>query len=592
MNYLEHIQHYCDLGWALTPVQGKMPKNPGWQRTTPQKYEDVQSVWTGWAMQGMNPGLVLGSSNVADFELDSDDVTAFLDLLGGEIPKTPAYRSGTGRYHVLFRNTDPNLTRFQKSGMELRAGSHQSVLPPAIHPETGKEYEWIPGHEPWNVELQGIPPRVMEFFVLEADGRPGGMNYREALRAERKLSHGEGRHQSLVSFLGRYVNIVDDVDQLIDAAKVYALQTQDPPYPEHTIEVQARDAWRRYREEGQVFNPEVTEERALERLKVKRLSDVKVRPIRFLWKPYLQQSAFHLLAGQKGAGKGSLLAYWAAQITTGALGDRPRAVLWIGTEDSAEIDVKPRFLVQGGDEEMLYIVEPDSHIVLPADLPYIHQFCSSNDVGMVVLDPLVGVIGSADTNSEGPIVQAIGGLNAVADALDMLVIGVRHLGKSVRDSGALSAVLGGVAWVNTPRAVLGLARTDAGEVILEVLAGNRSKHNDPYQYQIETATLEGLEEEVTKIVPVGPASSSVDDVISGGRGGVKDNVNYEKTKEWILEALDGRNLKHTDLLRKALSDVPTNAVTVKRAVQELKDVEGKIRFYKGLEDEWMLELVY
>src|SRR6266536_4629527 len=78
-----------------------------------------------------------------------------------------------------------------------------------------------------------------------------------------------------------------------------------------------------------------------------RLSEVEMRSIVFVDKPLLQAAAFHLVAGRKGVGKGTLLADWVAKITRGELGTK-RNVIWIGSEDSAAIDIKPRIVAAGG----------------------------------------------------------------------------------------------------------------------------------------------------------------------------------------------------------------------------------------------------
>src|SRR5437870_5793380 len=74
-----------------------------------------------------------------------------------------------------------------------------------------------------------------------------------------------------------------------------------------------------------------------------RLSGIEMRSIVFLDPPLWQSSAFHLVAGRKGVGKGTGLADLAARVTRGELGPK-RNVLWIASEDSASIDIKPRLI--------------------------------------------------------------------------------------------------------------------------------------------------------------------------------------------------------------------------------------------------------
>ncbi len=76
------------------------------------------------------------------------------------------------------------------------------------------------------------------------------------------------------------------------------------------------------------------------------LADVEMKPIVYLDRPLFQRSAFHLLCGKKGVGKGTYLALLAAKVTLGAFGE-PGNVLLISSEDSDELDVKPRVRAAG-----------------------------------------------------------------------------------------------------------------------------------------------------------------------------------------------------------------------------------------------------
>lgn len=558
---LEDVKLYSSLGWALTKLDGKNPIGYGWEKTKPVSPETAGDIWKGW--EG-NVGLVLGTSGVIDFELDSGNEDHFFVLAteGPHVigyPPTPSYITGSGKPHILFK--DPGgLSRRSRDGFELRAGNHQSVLPPSIHPETGGAYEWV--KHPDFFALQDPPQRLLDFFN-SPDARETSSNWREALRGQ-KLSVGEGRHSSLISYLGLAVNHFETVEQLVGAAIAYASVTQDPPYSDEEIEERAHDIWRRYREEPSA-------EEAVEHLKLVSADKIRMRSVRFLWRPFLQSSAFHLLVGRKGAGKGSVLAWLAAQMTVGFEDHPPRAVLWIATEDSFEIDVKPRFIAQGGVEEMLLCVQQSIH--LPEDLAAIKAICGKYGVGMVVIDPLGGVIGAVDSNSEGPIVAAIGGLNDLADKLDLAVIGVRHLGKNI-DKGALDAVLGNVAWVNTPRAVLGIAQDEEEKVItLQVLAGNRVRGNASFDFDLNEHLVKGVEEAVSKVIPKGASWKTMDEILARKREPQRPAV-----KAWLEELMaDNTPLNKESLAPECLEKFGVGLSTIQKACAELKE-EGKLRY--------------
>src|SRR6185503_14001151 len=101
--------------------------------------------------------------------------------------------------------------------------------------------------------------------------------------------------------------------------------------------------------------PEPDEERTI---RIRPLVDVNMRSIEWLEKPLWQQSAFQLLAGPKGSGKGTYLAALAARIT-----HRGQNAVFISTEDSAEIDLKPRLVAAGADIARCFDIP--MHIKLP-----------------------------------------------------------------------------------------------------------------------------------------------------------------------------------------------------------------------------------
>lgn len=557
----DHAAEYSSLGWALVQLNGKTPIGNGWQRALPMDPESARSVWEG---KDCNMGIVLGPSGVIDFELDGGDEDIFWGLAGNSAANTPHYVTGTGRPHLLYR--DPGgITRRTRDGLELRAGSHQSVLPPSIHPDTGEAYRWV--YSPQDIPLADPPQTLLDFFAGEAGGRNEG-NWREALRGER-LGKGQGRHQSLVSYMGLAVNQFPTFEQFVGAAIAFASVTQDPPYPDEEIEQWAERIWNQYREapEGQ--------SEAERHLDIVTADKIQMKAVRFLWKPFLQRSAFHLLVGQKGAGKGTVLAWLAAQMTQGFEGGDPRPVLWISTEDSFEIDVKPRFMVAGGDEKMLLAVR--QHVTLPRDQPALEAVCREWDVGLVVIDPIVGAVGGVDSNSEGPIVAAIGGLNSLADDLDLAVVGVRHIGKNM-DKGALAAVLGNVAWVNTPRAVLGMAQDDERMVTLEVLASNRVRAGAAFDFRILERQLSGLDGVVTLVEPQGASARSMEQVIAQKR---EKGSKIPEIKAWIEELLEGgEEIAQASLVDECVERFGVGRRSLQRACGELKD-EGRLRYVPG-----------
>ena len=140
----------------------------------------------------------------------------------------------------------------------------------------------------------------------------------------------------------------------------------------------------------------------------------------------LQADAFILVAGRKGHGKGTTMSEIGGRVTRGELGAK-RNLVWIGSEDSASIDIKPRIVAAGGDPERVLVVKA-GWIQLPRDIEEIRAAMTDfGDVGMLVIDPIGNHITGKNSNSDTDIRDAIAPLNQLADDFECMVFGVRHL---------------------------------------------------------------------------------------------------------------------------------------------------------------------
>jgi len=311
---------------------------------------------------------------------------------------------------------------------------------------------------------------------------------------------------------------------------------------------------------------------AADPLRTVRADHIELKSILWLEKPLLQDAAFHLVSGPKGVGKGTWIAGTTAKMTSGAYG-RPRNVLIVSSEDSAGIDLAPRLLAAGADMSRVHIVV--DHFTLPADLDRLRNLAADiTDIGMIAVDPLSNHIGSADTDKEGAVRYAIGGLNKLADELSCVVLGVRHISKS-RQHGALASVLGSTAWVDLPRAVLMFAPDDEDAMVfhVQVVAGNRSGRGDAHSYRIELRNVTGLQEPVTYAVELGASHKDVDDLLTAPRRTSKS----QSARDLILDILEEEGEQESDALDARIAQLAgLNARTVQNQRVQLKN-DGLIR---------------
>jgi len=316
------------------------------------------------------------------------------------------------------------------------------------------------------------------------------------------------------------------------------------------------------------------------------LETIKARSIEWLDRPFLQRSAFHLVAGPKGVGKGTWLSRIMAKQTTGVYGPA-RNVLLVSTEDSAAIDIRPRLTAAGGNAAHVHLIT--SAFTLPTDLDRLRALALEiGNVGLIIIDPVGNHLGGADTDKESLVRNAIHGLNALADELGCVILGIRHLTKA-RMNGALAAVLGSVAWIDLPRAVLVFAPDDEDDMIfhVQVVAGNRSGRGAAQAFRIELRDV-GLTEPVTYAADLGESAKSVDELLATLN--VPKGAKRASVKELILREL-AKGERPMDYLKSvAIAEIDASGETTWRAANELK-AEGKVAVSNsGSDRKWFWRL--
>lgn len=302
-----------------------------------------------------------------------------------------------------------------------------------------------------------------------------------------------------------------------------------------------------------------------------RLSEIAMRSIVFLDKPLLQASALHLVVGRKGQGKGTLLAEIAARVTRGELGLK-RNVVWIGSEDSASIDIKPRIVAAGGDPERVLVVT-EGWIQLPRDVDEISRAMEAiGNAGMLVLDPVGNHMAGKNSDGDVDVRDVLSRFNQIADAYDCMVFAVRHLSEKECKRGVLAAILGGSAWVHVPRAVLAIAKDDEDPQIshIQCVTGNRLPSGTPGRmFRIEGVLLDGLQEEVTRASWIGDSSKDVETMLAAAS--TKEPSASAAAADLILDILEREGEQESDTLDARIArETGLSAKTVRNQRGRLK----------------------
>lgn len=229
---LASARAYVKLKWALVPIPlgQKGPNGSDWNR--PENIVNtMERCEAAFGHGPMNMGLVHEYSGTVAIDVDDEAWTrVVLEEFGVDLDALlaggPRITSGrAGRHKVIYAL--PPLTKLalkkvtwplspakleemaakgvpvtgreRMNLFELRCGANQDCLPYSIHPDTGRPYQWVEGHEPdrW-VDASGVlrlpvlPPAIVEFWQRLADDRDL-RNEIDKLCPWRPLEVGRGR---------------------------------------------------------------------------------------------------------------------------------------------------------------------------------------------------------------------------------------------------------------------------------------------------------------------------------------------------------------------------------------------------------------
>jgi putative DNA primase/helicase len=166
---------------ALVPIPPghKAPLHPAWNQRGGYVTDigEAQQRWGELSDHGI--GAVLAPSGLCSLDIDAPDhalpVLGELGIdLGALREAAPTIQGNPSRYRLMFK-APPGVALGRKALVwpakqpgekpltlfELRAGDIQDVLPPTIHPETGKPYVWL---VPPNSEFPPLPEALLELW--------------------------------------------------------------------------------------------------------------------------------------------------------------------------------------------------------------------------------------------------------------------------------------------------------------------------------------------------------------------------------------------------------------------------------------------
>lgn len=187
---IEEAKQYVDLGLPIIPVcahdhrhtspthnercrcPGKTPMIKGWSEHNHTSMSDLNS-WVN-SFKTFNIGLPLGdASGFCGIDVDGDEGVKLLqEMSKGDLPSTWEFTTGAGN-RLIYRIPDGMKTKkFKQTGdgahqeCALLCTGQQTVLPPSIH-YTGRVYEWVDDHSPWDLDCAMAPKWLINRIKVE-----------------------------------------------------------------------------------------------------------------------------------------------------------------------------------------------------------------------------------------------------------------------------------------------------------------------------------------------------------------------------------------------------------------------------------------
>jgi AAA domain-containing protein len=210
---------------------------------------------------------------------------------------------------------------------------------------------------------------------------------------------------------------------------------------------------------------------------LKRGNELTMEKIDWFWPGWLGRGKFHLLAGNKGAGKSTVLFDLMARLTAvttwpdNTQVPKPGAdvMVWSG-EDGIRDTILPRFVAAGGDRARIYF--PTETMEDGANRPFdpstdIEALTIASEgltsLGMVMIDPVVLALPNrADSHKNAEARRGLQPLVDFAEKRRIAVVGITHFTKGTHDRDPVERVTGSLAFGALPRCIWGASADEDG----------------------------------------------------------------------------------------------------------------------------------
>lgn len=225
------------------------------------------------------------------------------------------------------------------------------------------------------------------------------------------------------------------------------------------------------------------------------MSDVKSKPITWLWYPYIPNGKITILQGDPGDGKTTLILRIAAKLSKGELiidqneKREPINIIYQTAEDGLADTIKPRLEAAYADTSRVYVIDDSKKSLSMCD-DRLEQALLETKAKLVILDPLQAFLGAnVDMHRANEVRPIMSHLAALAEKYDCAVVLIGHMNKSMANKATYRG-LGSIDIPASSRSVLLLSRIKDNPTIRVMLQikNNLAEEGEPIAFELNKKT--------------------------------------------------------------------------------------------------------
>lgn len=238
---------------------------------------------------------------------------------------------------------------------------------------------------------------------------------------------------------------------------------------------------------------------------LQKASELKPKPINWLWGGWIAGGKFHLLGGVAGTGKTTISLALVSSITSGGMfpdgskAPKGNVVVWTGEDDVCDT-LTPRLMAMGADLDKVHFIQgmktgkEERPFEPSSDMPFLKDAIEKiGDVKVLIIDPIVSVV-KGDSHKNAEVRKDLTPLVQMAEQLGFAIIGITHFSKGTSGREPIERITGSLAFGAVARVVLVASKTkneDGDDIRIFLRAkSNIGIDEGGFEYSLESATTD------------------------------------------------------------------------------------------------------